>query len=151
VISPKSNRLVHWFSPLLFLGVSCIVFSHMQWTLAQTGIFAAMGAIFSYLRIVSGIQIAQYTPSEKIAKVQLTLSNLISFTALFVYSIPWLLKSLAPALIYSIWGVTIISASFGMLLYSKFFAKGDGCAQAATCAEPRCDEVSKNSALPEAK
>jgi len=104
-----------------------------------------MGAIFSYLRIVSGIQIAQYTPSKKIAKVQLTLSNLISFTALFVYSIPWLLKSLAPAFTYSIWGVTVISVSVGMLLYSKFFAKGDG------CAEPRCDEASKNSSWPEAK
>lgn len=156
VISVKSNRLGNWFLPLLLLGVFCIVFSHTQWTLAQIGLFMAMGAIFSYLRIVSGIQIAQHTPSEKISKVQLTMSNFISLTALAIYSIPWILKSLAPAVIFSIWGITIIIASSGMLLASKFFAKRDVCVISPsgemTCGEHAGrDEAANHSALPKAR
>jgi hypothetical protein len=115
-----------------------------------------MGAIFSYLRISSGTKIALHTPSQDIAKVQLTLSNLISLTALFVYAIPWLLKSLAPALIFSIWGITIIVVSFCMLLSLKFFDKGDICAQAPASAMARGeqagqDEASHSPALPKAR
>lgn len=124
MISLKPNKVVHWFFSLLLLGIFCIFFSYMQSTIAQIFLFTAMGAIFSYLRITSGMQIALYTPSERIEKVQLTLSNLISLTAVIIYTIPWLLKNLAPTLIFAIWGITIIIASFGILLLSRLFAKG---------------------------
>lgn len=143
----KYNKVLHWFLPLLLLGVLSIVFSHTQSTMAQIGLFTGMGALFSYLRISSGAQIALHTSSEAIAQVQLTLSNWISLTALFIYSIPWLLKSLAPALIFSIWGITIIIASFGLLLLSKFSAKGDGCAKAPASR----DAPATNSARPKAR
>ena len=156
LISVKSNKVLNWFLPLLLLGLLSIVFSHTRSTTAQIGLFMAMGAIFSYLRISSGTKIALHTPSQDIAKVQLTLSNLISLTALFVYAIPWLLKSLAPALIFSIWGITIIVVSFCMLLSLKFFDKGDICAQAPASAMARGeqagqDEASHSPALPKAR
>lgn len=156
ISSVKPNKVVNWLLPLLLLGVLSIVFSHTQSTTAQIGLFTGMGAIFSYLRISSGTQIALHTPSEAIAKVQLTLSNLISLTALFIYTIPWLLKSLAPNLIFSIWGITIIIASFGMLLSLKFFDKGGFCAKAPASAMARGehagqDEASNSPALPKAR
>lgn len=153
MISLKPNKGLNWFFPLLLLGVLSIVFSHTRSTIAQIGLFTAMGAIFSYSRISSGAQIALHTPSESIAKVQLTLSNLISLTALFIYTIPWLLESLAPALIFSIWGITIIIVSFGILLSLKICDKGDFCARAPTSAMARGehadqDEASNNCAVP---
>ena len=121
--SAKSSTGGNRFAVLLFLGVLSILFALTKSTITQTAVFAGMGAVFSYLRIMAASDIALHTPNEKIGQVQVTLSNFISLTALIVYAIPTLLESLPPTLTFSIWGTGIVVVSLGALIFGQLTAK----------------------------
>ena len=119
---PTGSRSSYLFF-LSVLGVSCVTFSATESTPAQMILFAGMGGIFSWLRIGTQAEIALHTPAERIAVVQLALSNLVSVTAVAIYLLPSLLNRFPPGGIFALWGAVVVVVAAGVWIGLHLGAK----------------------------